>query len=222
MELADTSGDLEFALKLEEEERKFIEQARSDEALAREIQAKFERGEAESEEEVEEDDDEEAENRRGEAEEEAEAGGEGEEADHEEEDDDEEAEGEGSDEDILNQEPRIRRQPNGELSLEALLQQLGLRLDPRRVHFMDQLIADFENRGTDPFVLQQLPTRKYVKSATSSGGGGQQSCSICLAEFENDDEVTSLPCFHWFHKPEIDQWLAENNSCPICKNVVAI
>jgi len=237
MEVVDTSGDLELALKLDQEERKFLEQSRNDEAFARELQARMGREVSEDEEEEEE---------------EAEGGGEEPEAEDEEEilqrqqeeqaemerrrrarrerqengddDDDEEDDEEASDDEgIVLGEPRIRRHPQGEAgpSLEMLLQQLGLRLDPRRVHFagLDNVIGDFERaQGTDPFILEQLPTRKYVKPQSANG---LQSCSICLADFENDDEVTSLPCFHWFHKPEITQWLAVNNSCPICKTIVA-
>jgi len=46
----------------------------------------------------------------------------------------------------------------------------------------------------------------------------KETCSICLEEFKNGDEIRRLPCFHIFHKNEIDRWLRTgNDKCPICR-----
>jgi len=94
------------------------------------------------------------------------------------------------------------------------------------------------NRPASRQTVDQLPTSSYKRPTKpqSSGGNdrprsheakqeakaGQEnnSCCICLCEFEDGDEVRSLPCFHMFHKEEIDRWLAQNNKCPICKHSV--
>merc|ERR1719203_2422106 len=46
----------------------------------------------------------------------------------------------------------------------------------------------------------------------------KDSCSICLEEFKDGDQIRRLPCFHIFHKHEIDRWLKTgNDKCPICR-----
>ena len=52
----------------------------------------------------------------------------------------------------------------------------------------------------------------------------QESCMICLLNFDEDSLVTPLPCDirHYFHTTCIEQWLAINASCPLCKSPVTI
>merc|ERR1711865_138519 len=46
----------------------------------------------------------------------------------------------------------------------------------------------------------------------------QDSCVICLCEFENGDNLMVLPCQHEFHTECINPWLLKKSSkCPICK-----
>ena len=44
-------------------------------------------------------------------------------------------------------------------------------------------------------------------------------CTICLSEFEVEEDVRRLPCFHLFHVECVDQWLGQNKRCPICRYV---
>ncbi|KAH9931687.1 uncharacterized protein BXZ73DRAFT_47204 [Epithele typhae] len=46
----------------------------------------------------------------------------------------------------------------------------------------------------------------------------QTECAICLEMFVKGDRVRVLPCYHFFHIDEIDQWLIHKKKlCPICK-----
>jgi hypothetical protein len=66
--------------------------------------------------------------------------------------------------------------------------------------------------------LAALPEISYRKSATNTQ---TEDCSICLCEFEEGDKLRVLPkCLHKFHVPCIDRWLADNKSCPICKQEI--
>ena len=44
-------------------------------------------------------------------------------------------------------------------------------------------------------------------------------CTICLSEFELEEDVRRLPCMHLFHVECVDQWLSQNKRCPICRSV---
>ncbi|KAH7424360.1 hypothetical protein KP509_11G004200 [Ceratopteris richardii] len=46
-------------------------------------------------------------------------------------------------------------------------------------------------------------------------------CHICLAEYEEGDNLRVLPCNHEYHKVCIDKWLREvHRICPLCRRDV--
>ena len=49
-------------------------------------------------------------------------------------------------------------------------------------------------------------------------------CAICLDQFSEDCEVTPLPCDirHYFHSHCIEDWIKENNICPLCKKEITV
>jgi len=49
-----------------------------------------------------------------------------------------------------------------------------------------------------------------------------EQCSICLMDFSSDDEIIPLPCDekHYFHAQCIQEWLSNNNICPLCKTPI--
>ena len=49
---------------------------------------------------------------------------------------------------------------------------------------------------------------------------GRETCSICIVDFEEGDEIRMLPCEgkHVFHQQCVDPWLLElSSSCPLCR-----
>jgi hypothetical protein len=44
------------------------------------------------------------------------------------------------------------------------------------------------------------------------------SCSICLESYTQGTQMKRLPCQHYYHPACIDQWLAQDHRCPICRN----
>ncbi|KAF3438599.1 hypothetical protein FNV43_RR21362 [Rhamnella rubrinervis] len=44
-----------------------------------------------------------------------------------------------------------------------------------------------------------------------------KKCIICQEEYEEDDEMGKLDCGHSFHIQCIKHWLAQKNTCPVCK-----
>ncbi|KAI4382831.1 hypothetical protein MLD38_008743 [Melastoma candidum] len=62
---------------------------------------------------------------------------------------------------------------------------------------------------------QLIPAHKYQKEAARVG---DDTCAICLCEFEEGEELRRLPeCTHSFHAACIDMWLYSHASCPMCR-----
>ena len=61
---------------------------------------------------------------------------------------------------------------------------------------------------------------KFIKRASNDKGDGEEDvdkCTICLSEFDQEEDVRRLPCMHLFHVECVDQWLSQNKRCPICR-----
>jgi len=75
-------------------------------------------------------------------------------------------------------------------------------------------ILQGENRGASQESIDQLPARVFTKPS-GSRTGEEQKCNICLGNFEEGEQLRTLPCAHTFHQPCIDKWLQMNKICPI-------
>jgi len=47
--------------------------------------------------------------------------------------------------------------------------------------------------------------------------GDERSCPICLKNFEEGEEGSTLPCKHQFHVECLIPWLQKTSSCPLCR-----
>lgn len=70
--------------------------------------------------------------------------------------------------------------------------------------------------GLDSDTLASLP-RMLVADATSLP---EERCSVCLCDYEGEDEILTLPCRHVFHEDCIGSWLQESKVCPCCKQEI--
>ncbi|XP_076366065.1 uncharacterized protein LOC143254993 [Tachypleus tridentatus] len=74
------------------------------------------------------------------------------------------------------------------------------------------------NRGASQATIEQNTfPHKYKKIQRSEGEDNIEKCTICLSEFEDNEDVRRLPCMHLFHIVCVDQWLTTNKRCPICR-----
>ncbi|CAN6321147.1 unnamed protein product [Urochloa humidicola] len=74
--------------------------------------------------------------------------------------------------------------------------------------------------GLDRETVESFPTAVYgdVKARVAAKFGPPLECAVCLAAFEDDDELRVLPgCCHVFHPDCIDPWLAGAVTCPLCR-----
>lgn len=53
------------------------------------------------------------------------------------------------------------------------------------------------------------------------GNEGAAECSICMDNVALGDEVTVLPCNHWFHGDCVTAWLKEHDTCPHCRKPIS-
>lgn len=49
----------------------------------------------------------------------------------------------------------------------------------------------------------------------------QESCSICLSDWNENDDIIILPtCKHYFHAKCINEWMKKKNICPCCNSAI--
>lgn len=45
----------------------------------------------------------------------------------------------------------------------------------------------------------------------------EDTCSICLEQFKDQEDIIILPCKHGFHKDCVHPWLQMHSECPSCR-----
>ncbi|EAS06275.2 anaphase-promoting complex subunit 11 RING-H2 finger protein (macronuclear) [Tetrahymena thermophila SB210] len=78
---------------------------------------------------------------------------------------------------------------------------------------------DEENKDS---LSQQQNQEKKVPSLSESQINGKQTCSICLIEFNSDEQIRQTICNHTFHSQCLNDWLQKNDNCPICRQEFGI
>ncbi|PIN08178.1 hypothetical protein CDL12_19248 [Handroanthus impetiginosus] len=75
-------------------------------------------------------------------------------------------------------------------------------------------------RGLSQDTIKELPVFEFYGSEPTPSCS-ETSCAICLHDLKDGESVRSLPiCKHLFHLHCIDEWLARQGTCPICRNDV--
>ncbi|KAJ1485463.1 hypothetical protein T484DRAFT_2423632 [Baffinella frigidus] len=110
--------------------------------------------------------------------------------------------------------------------------------------FPDEVPGEREAEGLDAAMIARLPVEPYTPASLSAtdpaqeakadgeGGiaGGEGAarrgeepgkCAICLGEYEEGENVLTLPCLHRFHERCVTLWFKRATKCPLCKNQVA-
>jgi len=85
------------------------------------------------------------------------------------------------------------------------------------------LFADFMGSGTTAVVKRGVkdaniyPSYKYTGNTLPED---KKTCAICLADYEADEDIKTIPCMHFYHKECIDEWMSRSCVCPICKSKI--
>ena len=64
--------------------------------------------------------------------------------------------------------------------------------------------------------LPVLPVSSFRRDETEKN----ESCSICIEGFKQDDLVSTLSCGHHYHSSCINEWLRKTLHCPLCRSPV--
>ncbi|KAL3632201.1 hypothetical protein CASFOL_025185 [Castilleja foliolosa] len=76
------------------------------------------------------------------------------------------------------------------------------------------------DRGLSKDTIQELPSFEFNDSEAVTQCS-DTSCAICLQDLKHRDSTRLLPsCRHFFHMRCIDEWLARQGTCPICRKDV--
>ncbi|KAH3670394.1 hypothetical protein OGAPHI_000909 [Ogataea philodendri] len=84
--------------------------------------------------------------------------------------------------------------------------------DTRVSTFRDSLYRIFRGRKLSQTVLDEHTESVFELQNTND------RCPICLVDYESGDQGRRLDCCHEFHKDCVDQWLLNDNTCPICRS----
>lgn len=69
--------------------------------------------------------------------------------------------------------------------------------------------------GATDAELQEIPC--HTVGDPNAPETREDSCAICMCDYENEEEYRVLPCGHDYHKGCIDQWLKKKALCPLCR-----
>ncbi|XP_024392985.1 E3 ubiquitin-protein ligase RING1-like [Physcomitrium patens] len=87
---------------------------------------------------------------------------------------------------------------------------------------LDQLIQqlaenDPSRHGAPPASKSAVEAMPTIQISQEHLGTDAMQCAVCKDEFELGALVRQMPCKHMYHADCILPWLAQHNSCPVCR-----
>jgi hypothetical protein len=61
---------------------------------------------------------------------------------------------------------------------------------------------------------------EYSVKSLYNGPSEQKECAICMAPFQNREEIRRLGCLHFFHANCIENGLKVKKECPVCRLII--
>ncbi|MCL7029877.1 hypothetical protein MKW94_028641 [Papaver nudicaule] len=96
-------------------------------------------------------------------------------------------------------------------------------IDPDELSYEDLIaLGEFvgtENKGLSTDKIKSSITPYAYKSQLDRKYGVDQ-CVICQTEYEDEEQVMTLPCDHTYHSECISKWLQIKKVCAICNSEV--
>ncbi|CAD8174109.1 unnamed protein product [Paramecium octaurelia] len=85
-----------------------------------------------------------------------------------------------------------------------------------------QLLLQLRNTRASEELINLLPVRQITIDFINQHQNDDNliKCMICLEDYQENQFVRTMPCWHFFHQECIDKWLHKSTLCPICKTEV--
>jgi len=74
-------------------------------------------------------------------------------------------------------------------------------------------LDDLQHQGASWELIDSMPIVTHVLVDSDVA---QDTCVVCLSDFDDGQSLRRLPCCHMFHQGCIDEWLSRRKSCPLC------
>jgi len=74
---------------------------------------------------------------------------------------------------------------------------------PRMIHSTNTMNPQYK--------VIKIKEHKFIDESSS------EICPICLDNYKKDDILNELKCGHKYHNTCIDDWIKNNNNCPLCR-----
>ena len=89
---------------------------------------------------------------------------------------------------------------------------------------IDELQDDLVSFKSFPYIKEEEvkehhPSEEAIEEPHPSEEESKE-CSICLIDFENNDDVVLLNCKHLFHYSCIVEWAHHKKDCPNCREKI--
>ncbi|KAL4433527.1 hypothetical protein ABPG74_002924 [Tetrahymena malaccensis] len=79
-------------------------------------------------------------------------------------------------------------------------------------------ISRFGINGDDCRGLSSNQKNKFIKvNYKQKQQSEYKTCSICMCDYEEDEEINILDCMHRYHVECISKWFQSRTTCPVCK-----
>lgn len=105
---------------------------------------------------------------------------------------------------------------DGDVDMDARNSTFGL-LPLLNLAVGDTNILPLDNSNGPPPASKQeiknLPSIQLSQIPNSKN----KSCPVCTDDFEQGQDITRLPCAHYFHRKCVIAWLSRHCSCPVCR-----
>ena len=100
-------------------------------------------------------------------------------------------------------------------NLATLINRTGIIPQILRENIENLVRPLFQTDRASEGTIGGLRTRPIAKEDLDEEG--RATCSICLDEKQIGQEVTVLPCNHFFDKQCVEEWLRQHGTCPMCR-----